>query len=68
MTDGKSSGDYSDFSGVYGASALDVPVFSIMFGDANPDQLNELAALTKARVFDGKTDFVTAFRNAKGYN
>ncbi|MDR1931446.1 MAG: VWA domain-containing protein [Spirochaetales bacterium] len=68
MTDGESS-DYSgEFKRIYEASGLDVPVFSIMFGEANPDQLTELAARTKARVFDGKTDLVTAFRNAKGYN
>jgi Ca-activated chloride channel family protein len=39
-----------------------------MFGDAKQEQLDGLAELTRARVFDGKTDLVTAFRNAKGYN
>jgi Ca-activated chloride channel family protein len=47
---------------------LDVPVFSIMFGDANQTQLDSLAELTRARVFDGKTDLIGAFKNAKGYN
>ena len=32
----------------------DVPVFSIMFGDADSEQLEELAAATNARVFDGR--------------
>ncbi|MDR1971624.1 MAG: VWA domain-containing protein [Treponema sp.] len=69
MTDGESEDSLKDaFSSAYKESALDVPVFSIMFGEANPNQLNDLAALTRARVFDGKTDLVTAFRNAKGYN
>jgi Ca-activated chloride channel family protein len=71
MTDGESS-DYSEeFSRLYktsGMEDLDVPVFSIMFGDANQAQLDGLAALTRARVFDGKTDLVAAFKNAKGYN
>jgi Ca-activated chloride channel family protein len=47
---------------------LDVPVFSVMFGEANQAQLKGLAELTRARVFDGKTDLVRAFKNAKGYN
>jgi Ca-activated chloride channel family protein len=71
MTDGESE-DYSgEFRRIYrekGLDRLDVPVFSIMFGDAKQEQLDGLADLTRARVFDGKTDLVTAFRNAKGYN
>jgi Ca-activated chloride channel family protein len=71
MTDGESEDYFQEFRGIYRANGfdrLDVPVFSIMFGDAKPEQLKGLADLTKARVFDGKTDLVTAFRNAKGYN
>jgi Ca-activated chloride channel family protein len=71
MTDGESEDYFEEFSKLYktsGMESLDVPVFSIMFGDANQAQLDGLASLTRARVFDGKTDLVTAFRNAKGYN
>jgi Ca-activated chloride channel family protein len=71
MTDGESQDYFQEFLRIYQASrldALDVPVFSIMFGNARKEQLDVLAQLTKARVFDGKTDLVTAFRNAKGYN
>jgi Ca-activated chloride channel family protein len=71
MTDGESEDYFEEFSARYrenGLDSLDVPVFSIMFGDAKQEQLDGLAALTRARVFDGKTDLVTAFRNAKGYN
>jgi Ca-activated chloride channel family protein len=68
MTDGLSEDHSRRFNKVYGNSGLDVPVFSITFGDANPAQLDELAALTKAKVFDGKKDLTTAFRNARGYN
>jgi Ca-activated chloride channel family protein len=71
MTDGKSkdySGEFSKFYKTKGMEALDVPVFSIMFGDANQAQLDNLASLTRARVFDGKTDLAAAFKNAKGYN
>jgi Ca-activated chloride channel family protein len=71
MTDGESEDYYEKFYGIYksaGLEELDIPVFSIMFGDADPAQLDSLAALTRARVFDGKTDLITAFKNAKGYN
>jgi Ca-activated chloride channel family protein len=68
MTDGESENYFQEFSGIYKAGGLDVPVFSIMFGDANQKQLKGLAELTRARVFDGKTDLAAAFKNAKGYN
>jgi Ca-activated chloride channel family protein len=71
MTDGESEDYFEEFSRLYrtaGMESLDVPVFSIMFGDANQAQLDSLASLTRARVFDGKTDLTTAFRNARGYN
>jgi Ca-activated chloride channel family protein len=68
MTDGESEDYFQEFSRIYTALGLDVPVFSIMFGDASQKQLDGLAALTRARVFDGKTDLAAAFKNAKGYN
>ena len=69
MTDGE-SGSYSQdsFLTEYQASGQGIPVFSIMFGDANPEQLNALAELSNARVFDGTKDLVAAFRSVKGYN
>jgi Ca-activated chloride channel family protein len=71
MTDGESEDYFEEFSGIYranGLERLDVPVFSIVFGDAKQEQLESLAKLTRARVFDGKTDLIAAFKNAKGYN
>jgi Ca-activated chloride channel family protein len=71
MTDGESEDYFEEFSRLYktgGMEERDVPIFSIMFGDANQAQLNSLAALSRARVFDGKKDLVAAFKNAKGYN
>ena len=52
----------------YRALGMDVPVFSIMFGDADPEQLEQLAEATNARVFDGREDLIDAFRKVKGYN
>lgn len=69
MTDGASvTAHQEDFIDLYDELGVDVPVFSIMFGDASSEQLEELAALTNARVFDGRKDLVAAFRSVKGYN
>ena len=68
LTDGMSGGSYDMFMENYQALDMDVPVFSIMFGDADPEQLEQLAEATNARVFDGREDLIDAFRKVKGYN
>ncbi len=68
LTDGMSNGSFDDFRRAYEEAGMDVPVFSIMFGDADPDQLDDLADFTNARVFDGREDLIGAFRSVKGYN
>ena len=68
LTDGVSDGSFFDFRDGYEVFGADVPVFSIMFGSADPTQLEELAELTHARVFDGREDLIGAFRSVKGYN
>ncbi|MEE8885284.1 MAG: VWA domain-containing protein [Eubacteriales bacterium] len=68
MTDGQSM-DYADrFQEFYTSGGYTVPIFSIMFGDADSSQLDALATLTNARVFDGREDLVGAFRAVRGYN
>jgi Ca-activated chloride channel family protein len=59
---------YRYFKNSYDAFGQDVPVFSIMFGNANETQLKQLAEYTNARVFDGRTNLIDAFRSVKGYN
>ena len=68
MTDGMSGGSFDAFMEQYQELGEDVPVFSIMFGDADSEQLEELAAATNARVFDSREDLIDAFRKVKGYN
>ena len=63
-----SGGSYDAFMEHYREMGEDVPIVSIMFGDADPEQLDELAAATNARVFDGREDLIDAFRKVKGYN
>ena len=69
MSDGESDTTCeADFFATYEQLGLDVPVFSIMFGDANAEQLNNLAQCTNAKVFDGREDLIAAFKSVKGYN
>lgn len=68
MTDGMSDGSYSQFKTAYEESGLDIPIFSIMFGDAERDQLDDLATLSNGRVFDGRENLTDAFRQVRGYN
>ena len=68
MTDGVSDYNYQTFQEAWEACGIDVPVFSITFGAADPTQLEELAEATGGRVFDGTQDLTEAFRSVKGYN
>lgn len=70
MTDGVSMIDQQqDFFDRYNSSGTDVPIFSIMFGDADSKQLDELAELSNGKVFDGRSgDLADVFRQVKGYN
>lgn len=69
MTDGNINvGHYSALAQVYNAKDDKVPIYSITFGSADESQLREIAELSNARVFDGKTDLLTAFKKVRGYN
>ena len=68
LTDGQSGGSLYEFKDAYEELGAEVPVFSIMFGDADETQLEELAQYTNARVFDGRENLTEAFRSVKGYN
>ena len=70
MTDGQSeTADRSSFQDRYRSEERRVPIFPIMFGDADPDQLKDIASLSNAKVFDGRSgDLAAVFRQVKGYN
>lgn len=68
LTDGQSGGSFYEFEDAYMELGAEIPVFSIMFGDADETQLEELANYTNARVFDGRENLTEAFRSVKGYN
>ena len=69
MTDGMSNiGNINNLRRIYDNLNLDIPIYSIMFGDAYEDELQNIADLTNAKIFDGKTDLLKAFKEVRGYN
>lgn len=69
MTDGAGNvGKYKDLSSKYSSLSNKIPIYSIMFGDADESQLEEIAGLTNGKIFDGKKDLVKAFKEVRGYN
>ncbi len=69
MTDGMGNvGTYDDLYYKFRAVNRPIPIYSIMFGSANERQLSQISELTNAKVFDGKTDLVKAFKEVRGYN
>ena len=69
MTDGYGNvGYFNELKEAYDDYGNDIPIYSIMFGQASEDQLEEIARLSNAKVFDGKTDLIEAFKEVRGYN
>ena len=70
LTDGKSdTTKLGEFKRQYEADGKGVPIFSIMFGDADSQQLDDLATLSNGKVFDGRNGNLSGiFREVKGYN
>lgn len=70
LTDGQPNGamKFKELADHYHQAGQDIPIFSILFGEAEEAKMKELAELSRARVFDGRKDLVNAFRQVKGYN
>lgn len=69
MTDGQSnSGSQSSLEYYYRSNYLNIPIYSIMFGNASSEQLSDIATLTNAKVFDGRSDLLSAFKEVRSYN
>ena len=69
MTDGESNvGSMQELRNEYRNIKKDIPIYSIMFGSASSYQLEEIAKLTNAKVFDGRTNLLEAFKQVRGYN
>ena len=52
----------------YKKNKLDIPIYSITFGDSSEKQLREIAELTNAKIFDGKSGLKRAFKEVRSYN
>ena len=69
MTDGQANeGTYHDLYTEYKTINKQIPIYSIMFGYAVESELQEIAKMSNAKVFDGKTDLIKAFKEVRGYN
>ena len=69
MTDGQSnSGSFKSLKKYYEDNHENTPIYSITFGDAEEDQLEELAKLSNGKVFDGKSGLKRAFAEVRSYN
>ena len=70
LTDGQSdTAKLDEFKQQYASDGKGVPIFSIMFGDADSQQLDDLATLSNGKVFDGRNGNLSGiFREVKGYN
>ena len=69
MTDGQSnSGYYYDLRDYYQKNKLDIPIYSITFGSSDESELNQIAKLTNAKTFDGKSGLLKAFSEVRSYN
>ena len=67
MTDGAINvGHFNNLQSAYHNSKI--PIYSITFGNANEAQLQSIANLSNAKVFDGKTNLLNAFKEVRGYN
>ncbi len=69
MTDGQSNyGRFGNLRTKYNQVRKDIPIFGILFGDADSSQLEDIAELTNATVFDGRTNLLEAFKKVRGFN
>lgn len=69
MTDGEANmGSFEELEDYYKKLDSSVPIYSITFGSASVDQLDLIANLSNAKVFDGTTSLLKAFKEVRGYN
>ncbi len=69
MTDGQANiGTFQSLERYYRQLSSDVPIYSITFGDADRNQLLEIADLSNGKVFDGTSNLLAAFKEVRSYN
>ena len=69
MTDGYSNnGSFYNLRKYYKDNKLNIPIYSITFGDSSESQLEQLADLSNGKVFNGKNGLKEAFTEVRSYN
>ena len=73
MTDGEANvGSFKNLENAYKESIViakeKVPIYSIMFASARESQLEDIAELSNAKVFDGRYNLTEAFKEVRSYN
>lgn len=68
MTDGQSSGRPKELTKKYTDAGIDMGVYCIGFGDAEFNQLDDIAEYCNGKVFDGRTDLLKAFQTVRGFS
>lgn len=70
LTDGENTdGDtLSDFRSKFKRySDTQAPVYSVLFGNGDPKDMNALAKITGGKTFDGRGDLASVFKEIRGY-
>jgi len=69
MTDGQGNiGTYDALERNYKRLNHKIPIYSIQFASADPEQLELMAKLSNGKVFDGTHSLIDAFMEVRGYN
>ena len=69
MSDGAiNMGTFKSLKDKYNVLKDKIPIYSITFGDAVEYELEEIAELSNAKVFDGKKELLKALKKVRGYN
>ena len=68
LSDGQANDSPGVMESTYQQYGMDIPIFSIMFGEAYEDELQSMADLSNGRIFDGRDNLIEAFQSVKGYN
>ncbi len=70
MSDGVATDSLDEFNQTIDRQRIgrDIPIYSVLFGEAKERDMKALADSMAGRMFDGRKDMAKAFREAKGYN
>ena len=70
MSDGEATDALRDFFQTVDREHIgrDIPIYTILFGEAKERDMKALAEGMAGKMFDGRKDVAKAFREAKGYN